>query len=252
LSFAGCGGSPTQVRRLEAENRRLGEETQAQLAEIQNLKVHKRKIEDELMAAESALDEIAARHGLDRRKLAALASEREKLRGFLADGSRVPAGVSGQLAELARRYPSIHFDPQTGIAKLDTDVLFDSGEAELKPGAQKLLANFGAILDSPAAQDLKIIVVGHTDNERIAGRETRRAYSDNWHLSAARSLAVAEKLRTAGVSGERMGIAGFSMHQPIVSNSEERDRQENRRVEIFVVSPDVPVVGMTETLTNLY
>ena len=38
-----------------------------------------------------------------------------------------------QMAEIAKRYPQLRFDPQTGIAKLDTDILFDVGTSELKP-----------------------------------------------------------------------------------------------------------------------
>ena len=59
--------------------------------------------------------------------------------------------------------------PQTGISKLDTDVLFDSGDATLKPQAEKLLVEFAEIFQSPEARDLKIMVVGHTDVARHQG-----------------------------------------------------------------------------------
>jgi chemotaxis protein MotB len=96
------------------------------------------------------------------------------------------------------------------------------------------------------------MVVGHTDSEPIRGRETRDRFPTNWHLSASRALAVAQQLQDAGIDGQRMGFAGFGKHQPVVSNDDPQLRQQNRRVEIFVMSPDVPVVGMTETLTDLY
>ena len=32
-------------------------------------------------------------------------------------------------------------------------------------------------------------------------------------------------------------------HEPVATNGTAKDRQKNRRVEIFVMAPDVPVVG---------
>jgi len=253
LVLTGCGWAPySRVGTLEAENRRLGEESRAQLAEIQNLRQHSRKIEDQLLQAEEDLAVFSERYGIDRQKLANLRRERENLREFLTHSRQMPLGISGQLAELAQRYPSLHYDEQTGISKLDTDVLFDSGEATLKPGAEKLLREFAQILQAAEAQDLKVMVVGHTDNQRIRGREARHQYPTNWHLSAARALAVADVLQQLGIDGDRLGIAGYGPHQPIAANESEATRQANRRVEIFVMSPEVPIVGMTETLTNLY
>ncbi len=253
LVVSGCGWGPqSRVSSLEAENRRLGEQSRAQLAEIENLKLHARKVEDQLLQAEQDLAVFSEQYGIDRQKLANLRQERERLRDYLLHARQVPHGLSGQLAELAQRYPHLHFDPQTGISKLDTDVLFDSGEAQLKPGAEHLLRELAGILQSAQAQDLKVMVVGHTDDQRIQGRETRHQYPSNWHLSAARALAVADQLRSLGVDGERLGIAGFGEHQPIAANDGEPSRQMNRRVEIFVMSPDVPIVGRTDTLSNLY
>ena len=250
----GCGVSPqSTVGKLESENRRLAEQSRAQLAEIENLKVHAHTVEDKLLGAEeelAAMDDISA---VDRKKLALLNRERERLRGHLLGGSGgVPSGVSGQLARLAQRYPSLYFDPQTGIAKIDTDVLFDTGDDGLKPAAEGMLRDFAQAMQSPEAADLNIMVVGHTDDQRIAGRETRHRFPSNWHLSAARALAVAGKLRTAGIVEQRMGVAGFGPHQPVAANADYQTRSQNRRVEIFVLGPDVPVVGMTETMTNLY
>jgi len=254
LLAGGCGWYPkSQLTKLQNENRRLSEQTKAQLAEIENLHAHSREVEDRLLSAEEELAAFDETHGRASRQLANLSREREQLRrGMLPGGRPIPMGISGQLADLSQRYPSLHFDAETGIAKLDTNILFDSGEANLKPGAVKLLGEFARVLNSQEAQDLKVMVVGHTDNRRIRGGEARERYPNNWHLSTARALAVADQLRVFGLSGDRMGVAGFGQHQAIAPNNAPDARQENRRVEIFVMSPDVPVVGMTETLTNLY
>jgi len=156
------------------------------------------------------------------------------------------------LAAISKDHPSLHFDPQTGVAKLDTDILFDSGKDELKPGAAKLLAEMARVLNASDAADLRLMVVGHTDDQPIAKTQGNEAFPTNFHLSTARALAVAKELRRQGVKHDRMGVAGFGSHQPIAPNTSAAERHKNRRVELFVLAPDVPVVGWTETMPSMY
>jgi chemotaxis protein MotB len=227
----GCQGSPTKVATLESQNRSLAEQSRAQLAEIENLKIHARHVEDQLIEAEQ---ELARREG-----------------AHLA-GSGMPGGVNARLAELAERYPSLQYDPHTGISKLDTDVLFDSGHAELKPQADQILGEIAEIFSAPEAQQLKLMVVGHADAQGIKGRELRERYPTNWHLSAGRALTVADWLRKAGIPETRMGVAGFGQYQPVAGNDTPEARERNRRVEIYVLGPETPVVGWADTAGRLY
>ena len=146
----------------------------------------------------------------------------------------------------------MQYDPKTGISKLDTDLLFDSGDAQLKGGADRILSEFADIFKSPEARDLKIMVVGHADALGIKGREVRQRYPSNWHLSAGRALAVADKLRKAGIPESRMGVTGFGQYQPISPNDSAQARQKNRRVEIFVLGPETPIVGWADTNAGVY
>jgi chemotaxis protein MotB len=132
------------------------------------------------------------------------------------------------------------------------DVLFDSGRAEIRAEAEPMLDEFANLLKSPEARELRVMVVGHTDNRRIGKRETRERYPDNWHLASARALAVAEYLQERGVREEQLGVTAFGKHQPIASNQSAAERQRNRRVEIFITGPNTPIVGWTETTTDLY
>jgi chemotaxis protein MotB len=234
--FVGC--SSNELANLQAENKRLSERTQAQLAEIENLKVHSREVEDQLLTAEQQLASGSGGRAVATRQT--------------LTGSGISATSSQQLAALSEKYSYLHYDPKTGIAKVDTDILFDSGEATLKPGAQQLLQQLVSMLKSPTGQDLKVMVVGHTDDQRIKGSEALGKYPNNWHLSTARANTVADQLRTLGLDGKRMGVAGFGEYQSIATNESPQLRQQNRRVEIFLTAPDVPIVGMTETMTNLY
>ncbi|MHB1035159.1 MAG: OmpA/MotB family protein [Pirellulales bacterium] len=238
LFGAGCAFVPqSDFDACQAQNRTLVEQTRAQLAEIENLKTHSRDVEDQLMRAE---------------------------RGTLADGgwrdpflargtTGVSSAVQSRLAELAGRYPDLlQVDARSGVSKLDTDILFASGEAQLKPEAERLLGEFAAIFQSPETRDLKIMVVGHTDDRKIAGRNVRDRYPNNWHLSTARALAVADQLRKSGIPEDRMGVAGFGQYQPLLPNATPTDRQRNRRVEIFVMGPDAPIVGWTKSSAGVY
>jgi chemotaxis protein MotB len=160
--------------------------------------------------------------------------------------------VSHQLEELSRDDYGLQFDPGTGICKFEYDVLFDTGSAELKPGAKQRLRRLARVLNSSEASNLKAMVVGHTDDQQVAKKPVREQYPNNFHLSSARALAVADVLRDAGLPEDRLAVAGFASHQPIAPNATSPDRQKNRRVEIFVMAPEVPVVGWAETDSDLY
>src|SRR5947209_3851389 len=62
-------------------------------------------------------------------------------------------------------------------------VLFDSGEAELKPDGANVLRKVAAILAQHP--NLKIHVIGHTDNVPIKA-SARNRFPSNWELSTAR------------------------------------------------------------------
>jgi chemotaxis protein MotB len=254
--LAGCQMPPSgQVTTLQTQNRVLTEQNNAQLTEIENLKAHDRQIENKLIDAEEQLALADQKLGTDRKKLANYQKERTQLRDQFTGYSRevkIPAGVSAELEKLARRHPSLQFDPQTGVAKLDADVTFDSGVAELKPQAEQVLADLAATLDTPDAREMRMMVAGHTDNQKIAGKEARQKYGDNWQLSTARALAVASYLHKSGIADARLAVSGYAGQQPIAPNDSAANRRRNRRVEIFVIPPETPIVGWTETSTSLY
>ncbi|HEY1784921.1 MAG TPA: OmpA family protein [Pirellulales bacterium] len=238
---------------LQSQNKTLAERASAQQAEIENLKLHTRNVENQLIRAEEDLARLDEGGKADRHKLASSKRPHETLQAETGYGaSAMPAELSSRLADLADRYPSLHYDEESGVSKFDTDVLFDSGEARLTTPARKMLGEFAEIFQAPEARDLKIMVVGHTDARGIKGREVRSKYPNNWHLSASRAVAVVDCLREAGLPENRMGIAGFAQYQPISPNDTAQSRKRNRRVEIFVVGPETPVVGWTETLGSVY
>jgi chemotaxis protein MotB len=254
--FGGCTVVPSgDWNTLKTQNGTLQQENRAQAARLQNLEAHSRSVETKLRDTEQELAVLDEQQELSRQKLASYEFDRNQLSAqFQNVAGRWPVSpeLSRRLADVARRYPQLRFDPQTGIAKLDTDILFDVGTSEIKPAAEETLRELVSLLKSPEAQDLKVMVVGHTDDQPVAKRPARDNFRDNFDLSSDRAVAVSEALERLGLPENRMGVAGFGAHQPVAPNITSTDRQKNRRVELFVLPPDVPVIGWTETIPSVY
>jgi chemotaxis protein MotB len=131
---------------------------------------------------------------------------------------------------------------EKGLAiRISDPVLFDVGNAALKPRFKELLYNVGTIINEDTTT--RIRVEGHTDNTPI---NTAR-YPSNWDLSAARALNVVKFLaRNAGIDPARLSAVGYGEYHPIVPNTSPENRQRNRRIEIYVEyinkSPDKQLV----------
>lgn len=88
--------------------------------------------------------------------------------------------------------------------------------------------------DLADAGDIRLDVVGHTDNVRVVPR-AGRAINDNTALSAARAQAVADYLRRKlGLPADRIVASGKGPDEPMVDNKTAKGRDTNRRVELKV------------------
>jgi len=124
-------------------------------------------------------------------------------------------------------------------------ILFNSGEATVKPEGEKVLLQVGAALKS--VQDKAIRVEGHTDNVPIAG-SLRERFPSNWELSTARATAVVRYLQEkAGISPDHLIAAGYGEFRPIASNAAPEGRAQNRRIEIVLVPLENIAVSTSTT-----
>jgi chemotaxis protein MotB len=115
-------------------------------------------------------------------------------------------------------------------------VLFDSGEAELKPGGETVLHKVAAVLAQHPT--LSIHVIGHTDNVPI--RPGSRRFASNWELSTGRAIAAVRFLtEKAGVDPHRLGAVGYGEFRPIADNSTVEGRAKNRRIAITILSDEL-------------
>lgn len=110
------------------------------------------------------------------------------------------------------------------VTKLKSDILFDSGKAELKGEAKTSLQKMAEIMKKYPENVL--VVKGYTDNK--GSKEI------NESLSAKRALAVKETLVAAGMPETVIGMQGLGPLNPIADNSNPVGRKQNRRVEIEV------------------
>ena len=123
-------------------------------------------------------------------------------------------------------------------------VMFDSGEAIMKPDGEAVLRKIASILAEHA--DLKIHVIGHTDNLPI-----RTRFASNWELSTARALAAVHFLtEKAGVNPLRVGAVGYGEYRPIADNATAEGRARNRRIAITILPDELAGADTVPTVTT--
>lgn len=118
------------------------------------------------------------------------------------------------------------------VLQLHNDVLFDTGEAEVKPDGKKALAEVAATLRSVGGKRFQ--VAGHTDTQPIT-TEKKKQFPTNWELSAARAIAVVKLLTTEGVDPSMLSAAGYGPYDPVANNGTAEGMAKNRRIEITLV-----------------
>lgn len=257
---AGCSTTPERVAELEAARQAVAEVRQnpdanryarAELKQAQDaLADANRAFEEgedleiilhEAHMAESYAEIATARIGesVARESIGDAELERtrvmENVRAQQAQAARQDAEEARMQADMAsERADSLQqeladlkaTETERGLVLTLGDVLFDTGEAELKPGAYTTLQRLAEFLSE--YPDRRLLIEGHTDS--------RGSEELNRDLSQRRAEAVRLALMQAGVAGERLRALGLGEQFPVASNETTAGRQENRRVEIVVAS----------------
>lgn len=121
-----------------------------------------------------------------------------------------------QLAELQAK------QTERGMVLTLGDVLFDTGAATLKPGADVVMGRVADFMQKNA--ETKVMIEGHTDS--------RGSDQYNEELSQRRAEAVRTALATRGIDRNRVEAVGKGEGFPVASNDSSAGQQQNRRVEI--------------------
>jgi outer membrane protein OmpA-like peptidoglycan-associated protein len=126
------------------------------------------------------------------------------------------ANAQQQLADLQAK------QTDRGVVVTLGDVLFDTGQATLKPGADLAINRLATFLSSNP--QTKVLIEGHTDS--------RGSDDYNIGLSERRARAVSTALASRGISDAQIQTLGRGKAYPVASNDTPEGRQQNRRVEI--------------------
>ncbi len=174
----------------------------------------------------------------------AAAAERNRIlitaRGAEADQARQQAQLARSQAQ---QQGAVAQDAQARVARLQQemaalqakqtdrgmvltlgDVLFDTGRAQLKPGAFATLDRLATFMRDNPERTLE--VEGHTDS---TGSDAL-----NLALSQQRAESVRAALVSRGVDGGRIVTKGLGKAVPVAGNDTGEGRQRNRRVEIVI------------------
>ena len=117
------------------------------------------------------------------------------------------------------------------MLSLSGALLFQSGSAEIQPGAKYVLNRVAGILAHYT--DRRIKIEGHTDTVPIRNSN----YDSNLWLSTARASKVLEYLvNNKNMKSKYLEASGRGEADPIASNSTAEGRAKNRRVEIKIYS----------------
>jgi chemotaxis protein MotB len=118
------------------------------------------------------------------------------------------------------------------VIRLATDVLFQSGRADLSEDGTAAIAEVTQTL--VAIPGRRYQIEGHTDNMPIATKQ----FPSNWELAAARAITVAKTMIGAGLPALNVSAASYGEYKPVATNETTEGRTQNRRIEIVVV-PDL-------------
>jgi outer membrane protein OmpA-like peptidoglycan-associated protein len=197
-----------QARIQEARSREAVNEAEAERTRV-------------LLAARSLDAEIARQQAETARQAASAA---QLSAAAQAEASAAAQRALAEEAEAARRaLAELQAKPtERGMVLTLGDVLFDTDEASLKPGAMLAMDRLARFLETHA--DTRLVIEGHTDS---TGPD---AY--NQELSQRRARAVADELVSRGIASSRFEAIGRGEGFPVAGNETAAGRQQNRRVEI--------------------
>jgi chemotaxis protein MotB len=164
--------------------------------------------------------------------------------------------LAAVLSALHEREVEVALDPANGIVRLPESLLFDTGQAVLRPEGARALRVLATVLArtlpcysrAPAIQQSDcpiaprplleaVLVEGHTDDRPIQTSE----FADNWDLASARAINTYKALldyepSLAALSNDRgealLGVSDYEAQRPVSLEPTQEGRRLNRRIDL--------------------
>jgi outer membrane protein OmpA-like peptidoglycan-associated protein len=201
-----------QARVDEAEARKLVTQAEGERNRVL-LEARTREAERATQQAQSATAAAQSAQAIAQQQTQAADAARQEALAARAEAAEMQKSLEELQAKQTER----------GMVLTLSDVLFDTGAATLKPGADLALERVAAFMNENPTT--RVIIEGHTDS--------RGSDSYNEELSRRRAEAVKAALATRGVTGDRIDAMGRGEGFPVASNDSRAGQQQNRRVEII-------------------
>jgi chemotaxis protein MotB len=227
---AAAGGAASAAREALDAERRISARAQAQV-EILNQQIA--ALRRQLAALEEALEASEKRDRESQTRIADLGSRLNvALAQKVQELARYRSDFFGRLRDILGQRPGVRIVGDRFV--FESEVLFDTGRAELNPAGRGELDKLAAALadlerEIPPEINWVMRVDGHTDKRPLQGAGL---YRSNWDLSAARAISVVQYLVARGVSPQHLVAAGFGEFQPLDPGESEEAYRRNRRIEL--------------------
>jgi chemotaxis protein MotB len=225
-------GAEDKARALGGELDTQKKITNDALAKVEMLNQQLAALRLQLAALQEALEASEAK---DKESQAKIADLGQRLNVALAkkvqELARYRSDFFGKLKEALGDRPDFQIVGDRFV--FPTDVLFDSGSAELKPEAAFQLDKLAQALQEVETRippDIAWVmrVDGHTDIKPIASVQ----FPSNWELSSARAISVVRYLMQQGIAPAHLVAAGFGEFQPLDAATSDEALRKNRRIEL--------------------
>lgn len=126
------------------------------------------------------------------------------------------------------------------VVEINNQLLFASGQADLKPQFQPIAADIATALN---AESGPINIIGHTDNVKPKKSST---FKSNFDLSVARAKAVQAMMAKQLKDPSRLSADGKGEDEPIADNGTADGRAKNRRVDVMIPKQETLQTGAAE------
>ena len=187
---------------------------------------------------EKLMEKIADREN----QLADRIAQVEELERLIARQKNAMVDLKEKLSDALLNYEdkglTVEVRDNKVYVSMENKLLFKSGSWTLELEGQRAISSLGDVLaDNP---DISILIEGHTDNIPYSGRGPLKG---NWDLSTKRATSIVNTLlENIEILPQNLTAAGRGEYLPIATNSTNKGRAANRRIEV-ILSPKLDEIS---------